>query len=102
MADEATANFMAFTGCADPSTASFYLDAAGGNLEMAVGNFMDQGGGGGGGGGFGAAAAADAAMPDATAGDAEMAAALAAEHATEHECVRPAPPPPKKKGAART
>lgn len=40
---ESLANFMAITG-ADPETAEHYLDMVGGDLEMALGVFMDTGG----------------------------------------------------------
>ena len=53
--DDNLTNFMAITG-ADANAAQFYVEAAGGNVELAVANFFDGGGGGGGGfggGGFG-------------------------------------------------
>ena len=40
-ADAAIASFMAITGSADENTARFWVDAAGGNVELAVGNFLD-------------------------------------------------------------
>ena len=86
-ANENLANFMAFTG-ADANAAQFHLDAAGGNLEVAVANFLDggMGGGGGGGGDFGGGGGSgevgggfDAMMGDsmdaATSRDAELAVA---------------------------
>ena len=50
--DELVSQFMAFTGSADPSQAASYIEMSGGNLETAVGLYMEhQGGGGGGPGG---------------------------------------------------
>ena len=46
--DEMVSQFMAFTGSADAERASMYLDMSGGNLETAVGLFMEHQGGGGG------------------------------------------------------
>ena len=48
-ADAAIASFMAITGSADENTARFWVDAAGGNVELAVGNFLDGNNAGGGG-----------------------------------------------------
>lgn len=47
--DELVSQFLAFTGSADPSSATSYLEMSGGNIEMAVSLFMEhqQGGGGG-------------------------------------------------------
>ncbi|KAH8090122.1 ubiquitin binding protein [Aureococcus anophagefferens] len=83
--DDNLTNFMAITG-ADANAAQFYVEAAGGNVELAVANFFDGGGGGGGGfggGGFGGGGGSGAvgggfdAMVDdvdaATSRDAEMA-----------------------------
>ena len=47
-ADAAIASFMAITGSADENTARFWVDAAGGNVELAVGNFLDGNNAGGG------------------------------------------------------
>jgi hypothetical protein len=50
--DEIVSQFLAFTGCSDADRAQSYLEMSGGNLETAVGLFMEhQGGGGGGAGG---------------------------------------------------
>ncbi len=46
--DEMVSQFMAFTGSADAERASMYLEMSGGNLETAVGLFMEHQGGGGG------------------------------------------------------
>lgn len=43
--DESVSQFMAFTACQDTDTATSYLEMAGGNVEMAVGLFMEHGGG---------------------------------------------------------
>jgi hypothetical protein len=56
--DEMVSQFMAFTGSEDAGRAKVYLEMSGGNLETAVGLFMEHGGGGatgasGGGGGSG-------------------------------------------------
>lgn len=74
--DEQVSQFMSFTGSADPAQAASYLEMSGGNLETAVGLFMEHNQGGSGGGGMGGAhdsAMAAAAMaphevraPDAT------------------------------------
>lgn len=73
--DEMVSQFMAFTGSADAERASMYLEMSGGNLETAVGLFMEHQGGGGGGGssspGFGGASSMGAGddnirAPDAT------------------------------------
>ena len=48
-ADEAVATIAAVTG-ADAETAAHLLDAAGGDIDAAVGLFLEGGGGGGGGG----------------------------------------------------
>jgi hypothetical protein len=47
--DELVSQFLAFTGSADPSSATSYLEMSGGNLETAVSLFLEhqQGGGGG-------------------------------------------------------
>jgi hypothetical protein len=50
--DELVSQFIAFTGSSDTERASMYLEMSGGNLETAVGLFMEhQGAGGGGAGG---------------------------------------------------
>ena len=50
--DELVSQFIAFTGSSDAERANMYLEMSGGNLETAVGLFMEhQGGGGGGAGG---------------------------------------------------
>ena len=49
-ADESLSSFLAFTGTSDPDVAHRYLEMAGGDLETAVGLFVDHDGGGGGGG----------------------------------------------------
>jgi hypothetical protein len=50
--DEVVSQFLAFTGSADTARATSYLEMSGGNLETAVGLYMEhQAGGGGGGGG---------------------------------------------------
>jgi UBX domain-containing protein 7 len=65
--DEEVSHFMAVTGSADPDQAATYLEMSGGDLETAVGLFMEHNHGGGGGlGGLGG-----------TANDADMAAAMA-------------------------
>ena len=63
MSDEQVSQFMSVTGSADPTQAASYLEMSGGNLETAVGLYMEhQGGGGGGvGGGSGSSDAAVAA-----------------------------------------
>ena len=73
-ADAAIASFMAITGSADENTARFWVDAAGGNVELAVGNFLDGNNAGGG----------AAPPPD----DAAVAAALHARE-MEHEVRAP-------------
>lgn len=68
MSDEQVSQFMSFTGSADPAQAASYLEMSGGNLETAVGLFMEhQGGGGGFGGGAGMDAGNDAAAAAAVA-----------------------------------
>ena len=47
-ADAAIASFMAITGSSDENTARFWVDAAGGNVELAVGNFLNGNNAGGG------------------------------------------------------
>ena len=47
-ADAAIASFMAITGSSDENTARFWVDAAGGNVELAVSNFLDGNNAGGG------------------------------------------------------
>lgn len=47
MSDDLTAQFCAFTGLEDATQAAMFLEMAGGNLEMAVGLFFEQGAGGG-------------------------------------------------------
>jgi hypothetical protein len=74
--DELVSQFLAFTGSADTDRAASYLEMCGGNLETAVGLYMEhQGGGGGGavsaastggGGLMGAGGADDVRAPDAT------------------------------------
>ena len=65
--DDQVMEFIAFTG-AGPEDARGYLEMAGGNLQQAVGLFMEMGGGGGGGGaaggGGGGPATADGAAPE--------------------------------------
>eukprot|EP00522_Entomoneis_paludosa_P013853 CAMPEP_0172447682 /NCGR_PEP_ID=MMETSP1065-20121228/6943_1 /TAXON_ID=265537 /ORGANISM="Amphiprora paludosa, Strain CCMP125" /LENGTH=522 /DNA_ID=CAMNT_0013199045 /DNA_START=144 /DNA_END=1712 /DNA_ORIENTATION=+ len=46
MNDELIGQFLAVTGCSDPSTATNYIEMSGGNLETAVGLFMEHGAGG--------------------------------------------------------
>jgi len=41
--DESVSQFMTFTGCQDTDTASNYLEMSGGNVETAVGLFMEHG-----------------------------------------------------------
>mmetsp|Transcript_59138 Transcript_59138/g.120550 ORF Transcript_59138/g.120550 Transcript_59138/m.120550 type:complete len:518 (+) Transcript_59138:302-1855(+) len=48
--DEQVSQFMAFTGSSDANSASAYLEMSGGNLETAVGLYMEHNGGGGAGG----------------------------------------------------
>mmetsp|Transcript_1259 Transcript_1259/g.3546 ORF Transcript_1259/g.3546 Transcript_1259/m.3546 type:complete len:533 (-) Transcript_1259:1980-3578(-) len=48
--DELVTQFLAVTGCSDTSTANNYIEMSGGNLETAVGLYMEHQGGGGGGG----------------------------------------------------
>jgi hypothetical protein len=70
--DELVSQFMAFTGSADPARAASYLEMSGGNLETAVGLYMEHETPGGGGaaagtGGLGAGSPADEIRaPDAT------------------------------------
>lgn len=76
--DELISQFLAFTGSSDTAKAASYLEMSAGNVETAVGLFLEHAGGGGGGGGAagggfmggGAAAAAegmdDIRAPDAT------------------------------------
>lgn len=40
--DELVSQFLAFTGSADPSSATSYLEMSGGNIEMAVSLFMEH------------------------------------------------------------
>eukprot|EP00566_Odontella_aurita_P032105 CAMPEP_0113528322 /NCGR_PEP_ID=MMETSP0015_2-20120614/1780_1 /TAXON_ID=2838 /ORGANISM="Odontella" /LENGTH=59 /DNA_ID=CAMNT_0000426841 /DNA_START=156 /DNA_END=331 /DNA_ORIENTATION=- /assembly_acc=CAM_ASM_000160 len=49
--DDMVAQFLAFTGSADPARAQSYLEMSGGDLQTAVGLYMEHQGGGGGGGG---------------------------------------------------
>lgn len=42
--DESVSQFMAFTACQNTETANSYLEMSGGNVEMAVGLFMEHGG----------------------------------------------------------
>jgi hypothetical protein len=49
MDDELISQFLAFTGRADTSKAASYLEMCGGNVETAVGMFLEHQGGGGGG-----------------------------------------------------
>lgn len=60
--DDIVSQFMAFSGCADASQAASYLEMSGGNLETAVGLYMEHQGGGAGasGGGEDAVRAPDA------------------------------------------
>ena len=65
--DEIVSQFMAFSGCSDASEAASYLEMSGGDLETAVGLYMEHKSGG----GAGASASAGAGMdtvraPDAT------------------------------------
>lgn len=61
--DELVTEFLAVTGATDPSTATNYIEMSGGNLETAVGLYMEHNGGGGGGGRSGAnASGGDAVM----------------------------------------
>ncbi|VEU41188.1 unnamed protein product [Pseudo-nitzschia multistriata] len=48
--DESVSQFMAFTGSGDAERAQMYLEMSGGDLETAVGLFLEHGGGGGSGG----------------------------------------------------
>lgn len=48
--DEQVSQFMSVTGSADPAQAASYLEMSGGNLETAVGLYMEHNLGGGGGG----------------------------------------------------
>lgn len=54
--DEMVSQFMTFTGSEDAERANMYLEMSGGNLETAVGLFMEHQGGGGGGGSSSSAA----------------------------------------------
>eukprot|EP00980_Cylindrotheca_fusiformis_P011906 scaffold2830_cov131-Cylindrotheca_fusiformis.AAC.27 len=58
MNDELISQFLAFTGSADTSKATSYLEMSGGNVETAVGLFLEHQGGGGGAAVNGGAAAA--------------------------------------------
>eukprot|EP00521_Asterionellopsis_glacialis_P011221 CAMPEP_0195295650 /NCGR_PEP_ID=MMETSP0707-20130614/17781_1 /TAXON_ID=33640 /ORGANISM="Asterionellopsis glacialis, Strain CCMP134" /LENGTH=574 /DNA_ID=CAMNT_0040356921 /DNA_START=243 /DNA_END=1964 /DNA_ORIENTATION=+ len=58
--DEMVSQFLAFTGSADPANATSYLEMSGGNLETAVGLFMEHQTTGGGAAAVGGAAAAAA------------------------------------------
>jgi hypothetical protein len=68
-ADEIVSQFMSFTGSADPARAASYLEMSSGDLETAVGLYMEHEqsvtgmGGGGGAGGDGGAAAGMGAQP---------------------------------------
>jgi hypothetical protein len=54
--DELVSQWMAFTGSSDTARAQSYLEMSGGNVETAVGLYLEhQGGGGGGGGAAGSA-----------------------------------------------
>lgn len=71
MDDELISQFLAFTGSADTSKAASYLEMSGGNVETAVGLFLEHQGGGaagaaGGGGGGGAMMQNEIRAPDAT------------------------------------
>lgn len=57
--DELVSQFLAFTGSADTDRAVSYLEMSGGNVETAVGLYMEHHGGGIGGTGGGGAAGAD-------------------------------------------
>jgi UBX domain-containing protein 7 len=57
--DELVSQFLAFTGSADTDRAISYLEMSGGNLETAVGLYMEHHGGGIGGAGGGGAAGED-------------------------------------------
>ena len=60
--DELVSQWMAFTGSSDTARAASYLEMSGGDLETAVGLYMEhQGGGGGGSGGSGMGASSGAA-----------------------------------------
>jgi len=61
--DELVSQFMAFTGSADPERAKSYLEMSAGNLETAVGLFMEHEQGGGDIGGSGGVATAASAGP---------------------------------------
>ena len=54
--DELVSQFLAFTGSADTDRAASYLEMSGGDLETAVGLYMEHQGGGGGGAGSATAA----------------------------------------------
>eukprot|EP00535_Pseudo-nitzschia_heimii_P003173 CAMPEP_0197174438 /NCGR_PEP_ID=MMETSP1423-20130617/960_1 /TAXON_ID=476441 /ORGANISM="Pseudo-nitzschia heimii, Strain UNC1101" /LENGTH=529 /DNA_ID=CAMNT_0042623369 /DNA_START=232 /DNA_END=1821 /DNA_ORIENTATION=+ len=58
--DEMVSQFLAFTGSSDVNSASMYLEMSGGNLETAVGLFMEHQGGGGAGGGIGSGSSSGA------------------------------------------
>lgn len=69
--DELISQFMAFTGSSDTAKAASYLEMSAGNVETAVGLFLEHEGGGGGGGAAAAAAGGggmvgDVRAPDAT------------------------------------
>ncbi|CAB9505822.1 UBX domain-containing protein 7 [Seminavis robusta] len=71
--DEEVSQFMAVTGSADPEQATNYLEMSGGDLETAVGLYMEHNMGGGG------ASAGGMGGMDAGSGDAQMAAAMASQ-----------------------
>ena len=68
--DELISQFLAFTGSSDTAKAASYLEMSAGNVETAVGLYLEHEGGGGGGGGIGAAGGGmggdDVRAPDAT------------------------------------
>ena len=76
ISDELVSQFMAFTGSSDTDRAISYLEMSNGNVETAVGLFLEHQGGGGGGGamgggadasaGFGGGGGDDVRAPDAT------------------------------------
>jgi UBX domain-containing protein 7 len=68
--DELVSQFLAFTGSADTDQAASYLEMSGGNLETAVGLYMEhQAGGGAGTGAGGGSASAGAAIGGGLMGD---------------------------------
>jgi UBX domain-containing protein 7 len=76
--DEEVSHFMAVTGSADPAQAATYLEMSGGDLETAVGLFIEHNHGGGGGlGDVGG-----------TANDADMAAAMAPQDVRAPDATR--------------